>query len=295
MLKPQRNMQSVRDEEATSAGGETDDRRAPRTHAIDNPFVQSAHVSTGTDMHDFPFLMDVVARQAMASTRRILDLDTIAEAFADDDGVPTTIHGEDHREPRDDDSTNTCVDDTDEFGRELRRRLSELGSRTAETRDISNRRDAINELVERAPTTSAMRTWACSLADNLRNIPCTAHSSCNQEMEDIAEGFIRKSATVCDELDRSVQSAVDKASDALGPITSRLVENHEWIRSQSNLIGVHCTSAPRCPVCLVRQVGTFVDPCGHTFCDVCIARCSDKTCCICKGVVRAKRQLFWCG
>lgn len=273
--------------DATPSGGDVEDG-TPRLHAIDAP----VRASVGTDMHNFPFLMDIAALRAVANTRRVLDLDAIADAFAADSGMQASDDDAHLDAPSEDAMDETRVDNVDEFGCELRRRLSELGSRTAETRDISNTRDAITVLVETPPTTSSVRSWATSLADNLRSIP--SHVS-NGQMDDIADGIVRDSGALCDALDRCLRLAVEKSSCALDPISSRLNDNHEWIRNHSELIGVHCTSAPRCPVCLVRQVDAFVDPCGHTFCNVCIARCSDRTCCICKGSVRAKRQLFWCG
>ena len=49
-----------------------------------------------------------------------------------------------------------------------------------------------------------------------------------------------------------------------------------------------------CPICMEDDVSTYLDPCGHTFCDVCVNKCKNANSCpICRGPVRERRGLFF--
>jgi hypothetical protein len=46
-----------------------------------------------------------------------------------------------------------------------------------------------------------------------------------------------------------------------------------------------------CNVCLERQVMYFIDPCGHTLCEICKARCT--RCPMCRGGITELRKLYF--
>jgi hypothetical protein len=47
-----------------------------------------------------------------------------------------------------------------------------------------------------------------------------------------------------------------------------------------------------CPICMSKQLTTFMVPCGHVVCTYCATQVSDK-CFICRGSVSSKNKLFF--
>ena len=47
-----------------------------------------------------------------------------------------------------------------------------------------------------------------------------------------------------------------------------------------------------CPICMSKELTTFMVPCGHVVCTACAAQVGDK-CFICRGAVTSKNKLFF--
>lgn len=47
-----------------------------------------------------------------------------------------------------------------------------------------------------------------------------------------------------------------------------------------------------CPICMSKELTTFMVPCGHVVCTVCATQVADK-CFICRGAVSSKNKLFF--
>jgi hypothetical protein len=50
------------------------------------------------------------------------------------------------------------------------------------------------------------------------------------------------------------------------------------------------TFGPICPVCMHREVETYLDPCGHTFCNSCVR---SSHCYICRVRIKNKNKLYF--
>lgn len=47
-----------------------------------------------------------------------------------------------------------------------------------------------------------------------------------------------------------------------------------------------------CSICMDRYVDTFIDPCGHLACNVCLSRTQTDGCPMCRSQVRDLRRMF---
>ena len=217
-----------------------------------------------------------------------------------------------------------------QFAVQMRARLADLGDRALETREIAAHHAALRDLIDSAPTSSQFREWVHATSSAIRRARravdidqppdssigdgdrsngnerdgqcsgCDRRDRATERDETNNKGIYTSASNadmlqLCDALDTSASATVSRLADACKPMEEKLAENYKWIRSQSTMLGIHGCTHARCPVCLVQPVTTFIDPCGHTFCEACSARTGDDTCCICRGSIRAKRKLFWCG
>jgi hypothetical protein len=258
----------------------------------------------------YPFLTNITAVRAADSTRQALSLDVVAEAF--DQRVEDLATGSsaslgtntgDFRHPSNSSSSipedptvrDDSVDGADSFESQLRDRVGQLGDKALETRELSRHHERINSLTESSPSSASGRAWADAVAHTLRRASCAIETIDRDRVNDEADEILRDLKSAHDDMDRVIQSTVDRLRCVGESITSKLKENYDWVRGNSTLLGIQCATSTRCPVCLVHQVNMFIDPCGHTFCDACMSKCGDNECCVCRGFIKAKRKLFWCG
>ena len=246
----------------------------------------------------YPFLASIAAIRAADSTRQALSLDVVAEAFEEQERADheNNTHASDSGRttiPADPDEPDFA--DVDAFGTELKRRVAELGDRALETRELAKYRDRIQGLCASAPSSSAARQWVESAAQELRRTSCAVANIDRTQASDDADEILREMRFVQDQVDSAVEFSLERLESLQSCLSDKLKSNYEWVRRHSALLGLQCSSSVRCPVCLVNTVTMFIDPCGHTFCEECVSRCSDDECCVCRAPMRCKRKLFWCG
>lgn len=244
----------------------------------------------------YPFLTGITALREGDATRQAISLDVVAEAFDAENDQPEEQMF-DSTEPTHpvEAGLDRGEDPDDEFGAQLRKRVEQLGDRTLETRELSRHQENLCMLKDKLPNTDAMREWANQVAHTMRRACCAVESLDRRAVDDDADLVIREMKDASEHVSQAVHSALSRLSAVEERVADKMTSNYEWVRSQSSLLGLQCATSTRCPVCLVNQVSMFVDPCGHTFCRFCIDKCGDNECCVCRGSIRSKRKLFWCG
>lgn len=247
----------------------------------------------------YPFLTGITALREGDATRQAISLDVVAEAFDAESDQPIE-HAFDTTMPpvgpvpTDGPDRGEAPDD-DEFVAQLRKRMEQLGDRTLETRELSRHQENLCTLRDKLPNTDAMKEWAHQVAHTMRRACCAVESLDRRAVDDDADAVIREIKDASEHVSEAVQSALSRLAAVEERVADKMTSNYEWVRSQSTLLGLQCATSTRCPVCLVNQVSMFVDPCGHTFCRNCMDKCGDNECCVCRGSIRSKRKLFWCG
>lgn len=259
---------------------------------------------------NYPFLVNLSALRASNAARESLNIDVLTDAFdaTTDDGGSDKMSesgGSDVRahgaagsptQDADEDANDADADGDAQFGAQMRARLADLGDRALETRELASHLASMRELIANAPTSSQYREWAHATSAAIRRAESAMEIGGGAgNSDDAARSAETDAVRLCDKLDAASTATTALLADACTPVENKLAKNYAWIRAQSTMLGIHGCTRARCPVCLVKQVTTFIDPCGHTFCDSCLARSGDDTCCICRGAIRAKRKLFWCG
>lgn len=235
---------------------------------------------------NYPLLVNVSAVRALESTRRSLYMDSIREGLQEG--------GQDGPMDVENASVVSCNAE-DAFVRELDRRVSELSDRAMETRELTRLRDDIRDLLEKRPSNLPLQNWAVSVSRAMCQAYCSIKDAAKQGDGPFGQELDVRVRAVGVEMQKALDTALEPATEMLHTIDQRLADNYRWMRANSTLLGIHCSSETRCPVCLCRQVSMFIDPCGHTFCSTCIGKCDEHSCCICRGEIHGKRKLFWCG
>jgi len=177
-------------------------------------------------------------------------------------------------------------DSDDPFEVELRARLRELAARAMATRALVRTRSTLAEVVDVPPVTTNVSAWLVAAEGALQE--CCDEGAPSPELVEDAARRLRAALSTVDECVDVIRERARRASEAA---SNDLEANYEWLRANSTLLGVQCSSASRCPVCLVNQVAMFNDPCGHTLCATCMSA-SGNACYMCRQPVRNRRRLF---
>ena len=86
----------------------------------------------------------------------------------------------------------------------------------------------------------------------------------------------------------SALTKVKKINDEL------LVKLEQAMQSISELVG--CVRAPlsnrRCTVCVTRELGAVMIPCGHVFCTSCAGRAERSRCHTCRARIDSTMRIF---
>lgn len=267
-------------------------------HAGDRAVVSDTTTLTHRASSDtsYPFLTNLAAVRAASAARRALHLDVVSESFDEANASPREESTDAIAVP---DSTRVgyanSPDGEDPFQAQLRARVSELGDKALETRELSKHRAGLRDMIDGMPSSIAGRAWVDAFARAIRRVACSVDSVDRDAANDIAGRVLTDYRAVFDKMDQINRESVARLESIVDPIEKKLADNYGWIRKNSTMLGVRCASEARCPVCLTQNVSMFIDPCGHTFCTSCISRCGDDECCICRTAIRVKRKLFWCG
>lgn len=102
-------------------------------------------------------------------------------------------------------------------------------------------------------------------------------SACAAEVDDILQGIEAQAKEQAKELDAAV-------AECAGELR-RLSGAYAVLRST--------TSEYSCPVCMIRPVGKFIIPCGHTFCSDCVSKMQRHECYMCRMRVDRVQPLFY--
>jgi len=94
------------------------------------------------------------------------------------------------------------------------------------------------------------------------------------------------------ELDLSCDEFKDKLVDINHELNLKVNTLKKLLSVSYNLAGIGTFRA--CPICLTKEVGYSIIPCGHTFCGDCISKSKGSTCCICRSTYTAQPlKLFY--
>ena len=100
--------------------------------------------------------------------------------------------------------------------------------------------------------------------------------------------------------EESVKSMRDKAIEFDGALTKvkklneeLVVKAQEALQSLGALMG--CVRSPantKCTVCVTRELGTVLIPCGHAFCPSCAGRAERTRCHTCRSRIDSTMRIF---
>ena len=222
---------------------------------------------------DMSLLVNMAALELSEDPSTVLDTQMINSAFdheSEDSGENSAAQTLPPQHPQ---------RDATGFEHELRAHIVELGHRARETRTLTWQRESIRDLVNRTPSTEAARVWMGSASQIV-----SAGSQTDNSISDLR--------TSLDALEQSIGEVVKQLRARTTPIECKLDSNYSWLRERSTLLGLQSTSTVRCPVCLMNTVSHYNDPCGHTFCTMCMAAWKASDCCMCREPIRKRRKLF---
>ena len=88
------------------------------------------------------------------------------------------------------------------------------------------------------------------------------------------------------EFDRAL-SKVKRLNDEL------VIKAQQALQSIGELMGcVRNPTNPKCTVCVTRELGTILIPCGHAFCTSCAGRAERTRCHTCRARIDSTMRIF---
>ena len=123
-----------------------------------------------------------------------------------------------------------------------------------------------------------------------------------REMEEIHCQLAKFSVTLDDfnskhknklELDLSSNNFDEEMLEVRKSLRTKTNTIKKLLSVAHNLSGIGMQRS--CPICLSKEVNYAIIPCGHTFCEDCISKSRNHTCCICRTTYSAQPlKLFYC-
>ena len=92
--------------------------------------------------------------------------------------------------------------------------------------------------------------------------------------------------------EESIKLMRDKALEFDRALTKIKKMNDELVLSLSELVGTVRAPHTKCTVCVTRELGTVMIPCGHAFCASCAARAERSRCHTCRARIDNTMRIF---
>ena len=86
----------------------------------------------------------------------------------------------------------------------------------------------------------------------------------------------------------------DRALSRVTRLNTELVKKaEEALKSIGELMGcVRSPTNPKCSVCVTRELGTILIPCGHAFCTSCAGRAERTRCHTCRTRIDSTMRIY---
>jgi hypothetical protein len=146
--------------------------------------------------------------------------------------------------------------------------LKEHGECETQSESLANRIDNTKDAIR------VIKYNMFSLEDN--------HASFREFNNSFINEISKKETTALEEL-QSEQAITEIRKDKLDCAIMYLLKTYNILKSTSI---THI-----CPICLVHEIDTFIDPCGHTLCSHCSGRLS--FCHMCRTKVKITKSMYF--
>lgn len=85
----------------------------------------------------------------------------------------------------------------------------------------------------------------------------------------------------------------DRALTKVKKMNDELVlKAQQTLASLSELVGSVGSQPQKCTVCVTRELGTVMIPCGHAFCSSCAGRAERSRCHTCRARIDSTMRIF---
>ncbi len=164
--------------------------------------------------------------------------------------------------------------------------------------DIKTINENNNELKKKIIEYEECKTDCTNIIETMNNISNTyCKISTKTQLYDISNKLQIKQSLIDFELSSSIQDFENELKIKIDELNEQIKNNNKKISDFKKLV-LNCidneekeSEKNMCSVCVTRKINTCLNPCGHTFCLICVNKMNNK-CGMCRATYVSKIKMY---